>query len=701
MAKTTTSLAIWGDNPPYYHNEVLENLEEISNTNTLTTKGLEKNFGNISQTLNNASDKLASTIQEQAEKSRIQQAIEAERLQNGISEMNYNLLDATSSIDELNDTTWRSAEMITKSIDDFSDRVVDRLNITNDKLNDIDIQLDIANASLKMISSHLVDLIKMIAKPNETEALELADQARQNIALDKKDRALGATRKALEMSNGTSITVLAYHILTLSLFKDDDSVAELLKSYEDFVNLVSFKISDKQSDKEIITKEVDSVVFPVMSVMGYYYRDLVMQSTQKMYTALYQVRSRLSNTLRKPLMSKNALGMISHPNFLREMHWSLLLTKYVIPEKQIKYYVNYILYLANSNVLIKNELAILATKHFYEEGFLYAVLVDILDGNNNEDIHNAIKIIISILPQDVISLDDKTLWALKLYVKKYNLKTNQLLEEEIKEAIENIYSSIKRSYIIPFEKTQQEIDCKELEIKTEIKTIEKEREEVSRKEMKRLGEHNKAIDDKQYEERIKGCRSTIAKDRPSSIKTVMIWLGILLLVVVWSKNFYPNLTFMDEYGRVAHGTGTPLLFQLVWYVPLLAIMMIIGGFIGNSIGEAIDRINLSIYRKSTERANNDILNYQYELSKKYNINQKKQKIEAPYFKKISNLRIELQTFNKNKKDDLVSRLNSLVEEYAPPHTEQLSKTKDELKKLIEKKMFGSFADFKIPSDLKM
>ena len=28
MAKTTTSLAIWGDNPPYYHKEVLENLKE-------------------------------------------------------------------------------------------------------------------------------------------------------------------------------------------------------------------------------------------------------------------------------------------------------------------------------------------------------------------------------------------------------------------------------------------------------------------------------------------------------------------------------------------------------------------------------------------------------------------------------------------------------------------------------------------------
>lgn len=663
MAKTTTSLVIWGDNPPYYHNQVLENLEEMSKTSEITIQSLEKNFGNISQTLNNASDQLASTIKDEAEKSRIQHAIEAERLQNGISEVNYRLLDVASGINELNDTTWRSAEMITKGIDDFSDRVVDRLNITNYKLNDIDIQLNIANASLKMISSHLSDLIKMIAKPNETEALELADQARQNIALGRKDRALGATRKALDMSNGTSITVLAYHILTLSLFKDDDSITELLKTYEDFVNLVNFKISDKQSDKEIITKEVDSVVFPVMSVMGYYHRDIVMHSTQKLYTALYQVRNRLSSTLRKPLVSQDALEMILHPNFLREIHWSLLLTKYVIPEKQIKYYVNYILYLENSNVLIKNELAILVTKHFYEEGFLYAILVDTLDENNNEDIHNTIKIIISILLQDVISLDDKTLWTLKLYVEKYNLETNPLLEKKLEEATKNTHIYIKRSYITPFEETQQEIAHKELEVKTEIETIEKEQEEVLKKEIKRLEEHNKAIDEKNK----KAERVIYVLSRMQNFG-MFIGIPIGALVVKFLNIYFP-----------------------------------IGGYFWQSIIFITICILTHLWVKYTYMHLSFKKDYFYQIEKlrKYDLEKQKQKIEAPYFQKISNLRIELQTYRQNKKDFLISRLNSLIDEYAPPHTEQLPKTKDEFRKNIEEKMFGSFADFKIHSDLKM
>ena len=683
MAKASALQVAFFDKPPYYEHEVLANLEELSLANSKGAKELNRNFQAISKSIDNSSEKIVSSIQDEMTQARIQSAIENERLARGIAETNYQLLEVASGIDELSDVVRYGNESIVEAINQSSEQIVNGLLNLDRSLSQIDYRIQMVNSSLNIISNQLQTLIEKISKPNETEALELADQARINLSLNKKERALKVTKNALELSNGTSIIVLAYHILTLSLFDDEESKKELAEAYDDYVNLVSFKLTDKQSDETTVLQEVDSTLYPVMATVGYNLSDNIMLLTQKLYTALYENRAKTDNTLKKPLFSSVALEMITHPNRLRELHWSLLLNEYVIKKQSLKDYIAYIVALAKSKVLIKNELMILAVKNFYQEGLLYSAVIDALAGNNDENLNNVLKVILSLLPQDVIDIDYKTYWALRSFAQEYNIKVNELLEEKFANAKDGISKYAKENYINYFNNLQQKMSGFEEEIVPKIETIKKEHKEISNKYMAEWEKHNKKIEKKGYSEKLKNVKYRLnGFYKPEYNNKVFQEIGIALgLIIAFISSFFTS------------GVNNIGIMQFLW---LILVYSVAGWFIGKIVGWLIDKIRETIKSILWKK----ISYYEMQLAKKYNIKSLKEELDEPYNQKTDNLLNQLNNFREKCINDLEVKLSLLIYSYIPLQTEQLATPLETIKESIEYKMLDNFIANKRPNDLK-
>lgn len=699
MSKTSRLDTIFFDEPPYYKEDVLINLEEMNITSSQGARELNRNFQNISKTLDNIPNTIVSSIENEAEKSRIQSTIENEKIASGISETNYRLLDVAIGIDGLNDSIWATSDNITEAIRASSVNIIDAISTTHDKLDGIDIQLQIVNLSLQNISNQLGDLIKKISKPNETEALELADQARQNIALNKKDRALGATEKALEMSNGTSITVLAYHILTLSLFDDDTSKKKIKENYDDFINLIGFKLTDSQSESEVILQEIYNTAYPVMAVMGYHLDSNVMLSTQKLYSDLSASRGITSHILEKPLVNADTLEMISCPNNFRELHWSVLLNEYILKSNKIEIYIGFILAASQSKVLIKNELMILAIKNFYEEGFLYGVIVDCLAGNRDETTKDALHMILSALPLDIIDIDHKTYWAMKLYADQHNIKVNGSLETKFAEASEYVKTDIEANYIAHFDDLQREMHDKEKDIAHQIGVIRQEHNEVLQKKMEEWEKHNRTIDDNDNESKIKNARKTINNlsgktygNFNSLASPVFGVVGFFVGIILFSIFTPPSPSLTSGFFA---GLGLLLLGFLYLAFVLVGLPLIF-----SNIPEMFSNMLKKNNSDNISRLEDDISRYKKELAEKHDILPEKAWLYSPYGKKISDLNDQLETAKQLKIDRLTSKFNLLVSRYTPSRIEQLSKSDGEIKEYINRKVVGWAVSHKRPNDLR-
>lgn len=139
MSKTSRLDTIFFDEPPYYKEDVLINLEEMNLSASQGVKELSKNFQNISKTLEHQSNKMVSSLENEAEKSRIQSTIENEKLANGISETNYRLLDVANGIEGLGDVIRDGNENIIEAVGRSRDQIVEGLSKIDDSLNSLKI----------------------------------------------------------------------------------------------------------------------------------------------------------------------------------------------------------------------------------------------------------------------------------------------------------------------------------------------------------------------------------------------------------------------------------------------------------------------------------------------------------------------------------------------------------------------------------
>jgi hypothetical protein len=715
MGKTKTSgfsVAVF-DKPPYYEHEVIANLEELSLTSSQSAGELNKNFQNISTILDKASANIANSIADEAEKSRIQSAIENEKIVNEISETNYRLLDVANGIEGLSEIVRDSSEEIVEVVYASSNEIVKRMDFSNHQLAQVNFKLKMVNESLNGIAGQLGELLKKITKPNETEALELADQARINLALNKKEVALKVTRNALEISNGTSITVLAYHILTLSLFDDENSKKEIIKLYEEYVNLVKFKLTDKQSDREIVIEELDNTLYLVMSTMGYCANHSVMLLTQDFYRFLYNYieyvmkldaeeystskesvvslidEKGVENILKKPLLHNATRKLIAYPNHLRELHWSVLLNEYVVQKRSLNDYIRYISALAKSEVLIKNELMVLAIKHFNTEGFLYAAVVEALRDEEDEILHDAVRATLFMLPQDMIEIDHRTYWVMKLYAMRYGMDVNALLDDKFTKASEYVNADIKESYIDFFDNAQQEMHVKESEMLPQIEATEKEHIEMSEKKMEEWRKHNKTIDNQGYENKIKNLNNAIISYKridKENIIDICVSSGVLYILYISFIN--PGLPNIYSEGDTLSWGAT-----LIVGTPASAI---IGYFVGGVLVIIIDIVKEANHSSNKSK----VKQYQAKLAKKYNLTKEKEKIDTLYNEKISNLSKRLMDFQTEQREKLELKFNALVDRYMPSNIEPSAESYEETRAHIGNGVLGEVILSKRPEELK-
>jgi len=652
--KTSSMKLALFDKPLHYEHEIITNLEEISFTNIKNSKELNKNFQNITNILDNASSKVISTIQNEAEKSRIHQSIENEKISRGISETNYRLLNVVKGIDGLGDIIYDSSSNIIKTIEKSSQQIIEQLNKSNHRLVSVDFKMEAVNNSLNLISNQLTELIEKISKPNETAALELVDQARINLSLNKPERAIKVTREALELSNGTSITVLAYHILTLSLFNDDKSKKEILEIYNDYINLVKFKLKDKQSDIDVVIQELNNTLFPVMAAIGYYLDKAIIANTQSLYVSLYQLKNITDSVLRKPISEEETRKLISYPNHLREYHWIILLNEYVINSDKLKDYIDYISALKDSDVLIKNELSILAIKYFDKNNLLYGAIIDCLANDDNKNLKEVLEYITYFLPQDIIEVDYKTYWALKIFVDKYEIKTNSLLEKKFISAKSNVEKDVK-SYNIVKNNMEQEIKNKENEIYVQIDKIEQEYQNKLKEKKKIWIEQNNIAEDfySKYLEQSK-IVEYFDENRDSIVIAINSVLAFILFIGLFSEmNF-----------------------------ELSAAIIII--FLIYNMGNIIDFFKAFPESKKEK--------YQKEMKKKYDISLEKEKLYSPYKEKIESLLSELKTYKKERENNIKFSLINLIILYLPLRRYELKASHKKIKEIINNTVLNIFID---------
>ena len=484
------------DGPPAYEHEVVANLEEIADAKGDLVTSFEANFSGMSEALGHQAEQITSVVGDGFEELQSQIDDMNDEISDGLWEANYTLLDIAKGVGGIRGSIENSRHQIVQAIHDSASAISAQIDQTNRILQS---QLTLVNTSLENISGNLSELIKLVANPNKTEALELADQARQNIALDKKERALRATDEAMKLSNGTSITVLAYHILTLSLF--DDQTEALLNAYEDYANLVTFKLTDPRSEKGVIVRELETTLYSVMAVMGSHFHRRVKAATLALYAALDQAGNLTEHVLGLPLESRAIRDMISQKNFLREIHWSLLLTRYVVPQNESNIYLEYFLYLLQSGTLIETELIVMGLRHFEASGLFYKVMALCLVRTCNAPTLEALTVLHSVLPQETIPLDDTTLWMIHELAKKQSIDINAALQEQLDE-VEKRFQQAVNDYHRIWDEDMARLHTRETETLQALKhtaaTLHQEREEFEHKEnaeglYRRMEENNKTI----------------------------------------------------------------------------------------------------------------------------------------------------------------------------------------------------------------
>ena len=454
---TVADRLFFPDGPPAYEHEVIANLEDIADARGDLVASFEANFSGMSEALGQQAEQVASVVGDGFEGLQSQIDDMNDEISDGLWEANYTLLDIAKGVGGIRGSVEHSRQQIVQAIHDTSSVLSAQMDQTNHILQS---QFTLVNTSLQNISGNLSELIKLVASPNKTEALELADQARQNIALEKKDRALHATDEAMELSSGTSITVLAYHILTLSLF--EDRVDALLGAYEDYANLVAFKLTDPRSEKAIIVQELETTLYSVMAVMGSYYHRRVKKATIALYAALEQAGSLTERVLGLPLVSRPIRKLISQKNFLREIHWSLLLTRYVIPKNERNIYLEYFRYLSQSGTLVETELTIMALKYFEASTGLYQTMASCLLESCNSQTLEALNIIYAVLPQDVIPLDNTTLRLMQELAQKQSINITIAFQGQL-DTVESMLHQDLDVYRNTWDKYQAQLHTREAE----------------------------------------------------------------------------------------------------------------------------------------------------------------------------------------------------------------------------------------------
>ena len=424
---------------------------------------------------------VAMGITEQIEK---QAELDREERAEQHAESMFQMHEVAMGISGLDNTFRESSEMITEQIKESGIDIVRSIGETNRTLRSIDKNLRNIDNSLHEIGGVLTTILGKIEKPNEVQAIELADQARTSIAISDADDALRITRKAIELC-ATSITTNAYHLMTLSLFVDDKALKQESRIiFNKFVKLIGFKLTDSGSDTESVRDEIYHTVYATLFALSCSLRGRIFDDTQNLYAHIGKDTTLAKRFFIKPLIDNNALRGTLFPSEIRELTWNEIL-KQITKNEQFSYLVPYIIKVADNPIQIKNELVALANKELRSSNFLHKILNKTWQEDSaTEDELSCLNIFTGFQPQDNIDLNDKVLLLLDRYVDKYDLPVNPQLKEVVMSAKLRRQQDCKR-YLEMWDKCKIEIVKQEKialsKLKETANRMQKERTEFERR----------------------------------------------------------------------------------------------------------------------------------------------------------------------------------------------------------------------------
>ena len=209
------------------------------------------------------------------------------------------------------------------SIDNMSYELGYKLDDINNSLFNIHVDLSYTNQILGNIHDSLAEMVKLISLPNEVEALELADQTRVNLALNRRKEALEIASKARSLC-GTSIPVTAYYILALTA-QEEDNLDTIKNHIEDYAKLITFMLKEKAESESLksLISIIISMTYPVIIAVGRKFGAAILPQIKEVYSAIATIHESNVNFFESGIYKEAFEEIFRTNSIFRELHLSL------------------------------------------------------------------------------------------------------------------------------------------------------------------------------------------------------------------------------------------------------------------------------------------------------------------------------------------------------------------------------------------
>lgn len=433
--------------------------------------GTKKNFSHVMHGMKDLSASLINRISQEQERNRFQAALHADRIMDGFSTTNYNLLRVVSGITDVDNRVRESADVIASKIDKSADRIIDQFTEINAGLRQSNWILERIATSMQTIEFKLGELIELISKPNEVQAIERANEARINIAIGNFDEALRNTRLGMELCS-TSITVTSYHLMTLSLFREGDNKAdieqEIQETFNNYVKLIDVLLKEHDSENETIRLEILNLVFPTIFAVNMEIDEKIFALTEELLAVLKNGGSISDRVLERPLFHPATEEQLKTASLLAELIWTTILKERILEKADKSLALTFLKKLTDHDVLVKNELVFKTCRYLATSGILTEILTKHWCNQsltNEEEL--AIELFTSCDWTNELNLSETGLAALELsnstlmMLYEYVFTSSVHATEQVRDVLDafgkNVSEIIQTNYIVPFAKHAEEL----------------------------------------------------------------------------------------------------------------------------------------------------------------------------------------------------------------------------------------------------
>lgn len=447
-----------------YDGEILEAVKSVSLKAENQTSAQEGQFSSVVNSVNSATQGIINSIENEHQRSRIQSRIQSEILESGFSKTQYQLANIGTGITGLENRMRQSSDNIIAEIRKSGINIADKLETSNKELASISNNSAQAVLLLTVVKDSLINIIEKISRPNEVQAIELADQARINLAIGKKEEALRVTRKAMERC-GTSITVTAYHLITLSLFDEKELVEESLGVFNDFVNLVDVLLFDKIESRKAVQEEIYCMIFPTIFALNRTLDGIILNKTERLFKSIGRDIDTINRLLEKPLLDPFIREKISGSRTVDLPIWIIILNTLIIANKVYTFLPHYITAVSKLDLMSKNELLYCANEILVSSSLLYDILSKDWNSdplNNNEQ--DCLQIFFSMQPQKNLILCPKALLMLThRYIQDHSVEISSEFDDILHDFTKSMLSDVGEKYLAPYVQIKTDISVKEKE----------------------------------------------------------------------------------------------------------------------------------------------------------------------------------------------------------------------------------------------